>query len=67
MTISPPPTYTVMVKAEDMKVAMRLAGDGTLTNRKVHAAIFGTRDYAQEVADRIEANNPDVTATVKPF
>jgi hypothetical protein len=62
-------SWTVLVSIPESKLALRLAPDGTLTRRRVHAALIATRSRAERIAAEITADpeQPGVTARAARF
>ena len=63
--------YTILVSVPESKTALRLAPDGTLTRRKIHAAKVEGRARAEEIARSINEGPKNIeagiTARVREF
>lgn len=60
--------WTILFRDEQTGAkAMRLAGDGGLTRRKMFAAMIDTREKAEKIAAEIRENHPEATVRVEKF
>lgn len=63
--------YTVFVRFADKTKALRLAPDGTTTNRRTHAAMIDTREQAEEAVGKcqsyLDEHHPGSKAWAAPF
>ena len=59
--------FKILVKAPDMKKAMALGADGTLTTRTIYTVMFKTKEYADEIVAELTEDNPGWTFKVVKF
>ena len=60
-------SYTIKVKAPEMKRWEFLTPQGELTNLRVHASQFPDQATAEKAASMLRAENPDIEFVVREF